>query len=94
MGTYEEQLGVQARAIVEGVVAQSVGKHDADEFLSESPESHEDRAMRHLLTGRLMCRREVAPDEEGPSGHLARAITRLVMAYECKYRQAELEQRP
>lgn len=81
MSNFREQfLGARALGIVDGIVDKSAAGHEPDEFLSRSPEYHEDKALRHLMTSRLMRRGDIPPDSEGADGHLHRAITRLVMA--------------
>lgn len=75
----EEALSELAKTAIIETLHEGKKKHSPNEFLTH-PDYHIDRAIRHLVTARLIRDGHQAKDKEGTRGHLRRALTRCVMA--------------
>lgn len=75
----EEALSELAKQAIIKTLHEGKKKHGPNEFLTHA-DYHIDRAIRHLVTARLIRDGHQANDAEGVKGHLNRALTRVVMA--------------
>lgn len=75
----EEALSDLAKKAIIETLHEGKKKHGPNEFLTH-PDYHIDRAIRHLVTARLIRDGHQGNDAEGVNGHLKRALTRVVMA--------------
>jgi hypothetical protein len=75
----EEALSELAKTAIIETLHEGKKKHSPNEFLTH-PDYHIDRAIRHLVTARLIRDGHQPADKEGTRGHLRRALTRVAMA--------------